>query len=430
MKSNFFSFVLFLCYSIYGYSQLNDFSIQTSVSNEICSNNGAILTTIQNGTIGASTVYKIYKLPNVVIPVSGLANATSLCSGDYKVVVTQTLGNDTLSKETFVTILDQKVTLTYSLSKDDSSSCNATASIIVNILTGAAKTYLLYQNNQLLVTQTTNKFTNLSAGIYKVRVIDFCDNAVPQVYNLILTPSILSISSSSSPMIASSCSNITVSNTITPSAGTNLAYPLTVVYTIHPPNNGANIVSSQIFATGPLDLLSLSKDFPVNNESYTFDLSVTDNCNRNTVSLGNSIDPNPKVTISDEVAKCGKFLTVAVSNFSPNYTVSFIVAPSDFVPTTLNSLYPGPFASSSNDYGDLNNRVPFGFYQVQITDACGRTAISNLLEVKDILLTINKGGVNKGCNALIGSIFVALQNNRKIVSAQIITTAPAAFFSC
>jgi gliding motility-associated-like protein len=429
MKAKFFSVVLFLCYSIFGYSQLNDFSIQTSVSNEICSNDGAISTTIQNGTIGASTVYKIYKLPNVVIPVSGLANATSLSAGDYKVVVTQTLGNDTLSKEAFVTILNQTVDLTFSLSKNDSSSCNLTGSIVVNVLTGTAATYLLYQNNQLLVTQTTNEFTNLSAGSYKIRVIDVCGNGVPQVYNLILTPSVLSISSSSSPIIASSCNNITVANAITPSAGTNLAYPLTVVYTIHPPNNAPNIISSQVFTTGPSDLLNLSKDFPVGNESYTFDLSVSDNCNRNTISLGNIIDPNPKVAISDKVSKCGKFLTVAISNFSPNYTVSFLVAPSNFVATTLNSVYPGPFASASNDYGDLNNSVPFGFYQVQIIDACGRIAVSNLLEIQDIQVTPTKNGRNKGCNALIGSLYIALPNNRKIVSAQIITTAPAAFLA-
>lgn len=418
-----------LFYSVVGFSQLNDFTIQTNVSNEVCSNNGAILTTIQNGTAGALTVYKVFKLPNIIIPVSGLANATSLSAGDYKVVVTQTLGNDTLSKEAFVTILNQIVDLTYSISKNDSSSCNQSGSIVVNVLTGTAASYLLYQNNQLLVTQTTNEFTNLSAGIYKIRVIDVCGNGVPQVYNLILTPSILSISSSSNPVVTTSCNNISVLNTISPSVGTNLAYPLTVVYTVHPPNNAPIIITTQVFTTGPSDLLSLTKDFPVNNDVFSFDLSVTDNCNRTALSAGNIIDPNPKVAISDKIAKCGKFLTVAVSNFSPNYSISFLVAPADFAATSLNALYPGPFAGASNDYGDANNRVPFGFYQVQITDACGRTAVSNLFEIKDIELTPLKSGKNKGCNSPIGNIYITLPNNRKIVSGQIITTAPAAFLA-
>ncbi|MBC7523500.1 MAG: T9SS type B sorting domain-containing protein [Flavobacterium sp.] len=427
------SLLLFLFFSTVGFCQLNDFSIQTTITNQGCSNSGKIKTEIQNGTLSASNVYKIFKLPNIIIPIQGSNTsepqfiATGLEAGDYKVVVTQTLGNATLSKETSVTILNQIVDLTYSLLKDDSSTCNQTGSIVVNVLTGNADTYFLYQNNQLVVTQTTNEFTNLSAGIYLVRIKDICGNIVPQVYNLILTPSSLSISNSSNPTFTSSCNNITVSNTITPSIGTNLAYPLTVIYTVHLPNNVPAIISSQIFTTGSSDLLNLSKDFPVNNEAFTFDLSVTDNCNRIALSPGNIIDPNPKVVLSDKVAKCGKLLTVAVSNFSPNYTISFLESPLDFVATTSNPLHPGPFASASNEYGDLNNRVPFGWYHVQIVDACGRTAISNRFEIKDIPLIPSKGGVNKGCNSLFGNIYIALPNNRKIVSAQIIITAPPAF---
>jgi gliding motility-associated-like protein len=429
MKFKFKIVSFFLFYSTVVFSQLNPFTIQTVVTNEVCQNKGAILTSLQNATTGASTVYKIYKLPNIIIPISGLANATSLTAGDYKVVVTQTLGNNTNSQETTVTILKQIVDLSFSLGANAGSSCNTSGSIIVTVLTGTAVTYNLYQNNQLLATQTTNEFTNLPAGTYKVRVVDNCGNGVPQVYTLILTPSVLSISPSYNPTTTSSCTNITVLNSISPSAGSNLAYPITVVYTIYPPNNAPIIITTQSFQSGLPELLELSKDFPIGNEAYTYDLSVTDNCGQNATSLGNLVDPNPKVVLSDNIAKCGKFLIVSVSNFSPPYTISFLTAPTNFVPTTFNSLHPGPFSNASIAYGDLANQVPFGQYKVQIIDACGRIAISNLLDVIDVPLIPKTSGKNEGCNAQHGTIKISLPENRKIVSAQIIITAPPAFLA-
>ena len=427
MKSKFKIVLLFLFYSTVSFCQLNNFTINAAVTNEVCQNKGGIFISLQNETVGASTIYKVYKLPNITVPVSGLENSTSLSAGDYKVEVTQTLGNDTLTKETSVTILNQIVVLSFSLSQNATSSCDVIGSIVVTVLTGTASVFELYKANQLLASQSTNEFANLTAGLYKIRVIDNCGYGIPQDFNLILTVSDLSISLSTNPLIATSCSNITVLNTITPTAGTNLVYPITVVYTIHPPNNAADIILNQIFINGLPDLLNLSMDFPVGNDAYTFDLSVTDNCQHNSVSLANPINPNPKVILSDHLSKCGRFLTVSVSNFFPDYTISFLTSPSGFSPNTLNSLHPGPFSNASTDYGDTTNQVPYGFYQVKIIDGCGRIVISELYEVIDIPLVPIKLGTNAGCNALFGNIFISLPENRKIVFAQIITTAPAEF---
>ena len=427
MKAKFYIVFLFFFYSTLGLCQLNDFTITTVVTNEVCQNKGGILISVQNETVGASLVYKVYKLPNTTIPVSGLANSTSLSAGDYKVEVTQTLGNETLTKEASVTILNQIVDLSFSLAQNATSSCGVSGSIVVTVLTGSATIYELYQSNQLLTSQSTNEFPNLVAGLYKVRVIDNCGYGVPQDYNLILTPSNLSISTATNPLIATSCNNISVINNITPTPGTNLVYPITVVYTIHPPNNAPDIISNQVFITGLPDILILSKDFPVNSEAYTFDLSVTDNCNRNFISSGNIIDPNPKVVLFDNLAKCGKFLSVLVSNFSPNFTISFQNAPAGFVATTFNSLNPGPFSIPSVDFGDLTHEVPVGIYQVKIVDGCGREAISEPFEVVDIILIPIKSAINNGCNSSAGKIFVSLPQSRKIVFAEIVTTAPSEF---
>ena len=427
MKAKFYIVFLFFFYSTLGLCQLNDFTITTVVTNEVCQNKGGILISVQNETVGASLVYKVYKLPNTTIPVSGLANSTSLSAGDYKVEVTQTLGNETLTKEASVTILNQIVDLSFSLAQNATSSCGVSGSIVVTVLTGSATIYELYQSNQLLTSQSTNEFPNLVAGLYKVRVIDNCGYGVPQDYNLILTPSNLSISTATNPLIATSCNNISVINNITPTPGTNLVYPITVVYTIHPPNNAPDIISNQVFITGLPDILILSKDFPVNNDSYSFDLSITDNCQINAVSLANPIDPNPKVILSENISKCGKFLTVSASNFLLNYTISFINSPIGFSPNTFNTAHPGPFSNPSTDYGDQTHEVPFGIYQVKIVDGCGREAFSDPFEVLDIALVPTKSAKNAGCDALFGSIFVSLPENRKIVFAQIITNAPAEF---
>lgn len=427
MKSKFKIVLLFLFYSTVSFCQLNNFTINVAVTNEVCQNKGAIFVSLQNQTNGASTVYKIYKLPNLTVPVSGLANSTSLSAGDYKVEVTQTLGNDTLTKETTVTILNQIVDLSFSLSQNATSSCGVSGSIVVTVLTGTAAVYELYKANLLLASQSTNEFANLIAGLYKIRVIDNCGYGIPQDFNLILTPSTLSISLATNPLIATSCNNIKVLNTISPTPGTDLVYPITVVYTIHPPNNAPDIITNQTFINGLPDLLNLSMDFPVGNDAYTFDLSVTDNCQHNSVSLANPIDPNPKVILSDNLSKCGRFLTISVSNFFTDYIISFETSPSGFSPNTLNTLHPGPFSNASTDYGDLTNQVPYGFYQVKIVDGCGRTANSELYEIKDVPLKPKKFGFNAGCNALFGNIYISLPDSRKIVSAQIITTAPDAF---
>ena len=427
MKAKAIIVIVSLFYSILSFSQLNDFTISTVVTNEMCQNNGAIFTSIQNGTVGASTVYKIYKLPNITLPISGLQNATSLSFGDYKVIVSQTLGNSTLTKETTVTILNQIINLSFSLGQNAISSCEVNGSIVVTILTGTASVYELFQGNQLLVSQSTNEFANLTAGLYKVRVIDNCGYGVPQDFNLILTPSNLNVSLASYPLIANSCNNIEVLNNISPTPGTNLVYPITVVYTIHPPNNAPNIISTQTYSSGLPELLVLSKIFPVGNESYTFDLSVTDNCQKNALSLANSIDPNPKVILSDNLSKCGRLLTVSVSNFSPDYSITFLNSPSGFSPNSLNPLQLGPFSSPSTDYGDATHQVPFGSYQVEIVDGCGRIAISALYEVLDIPLIPIKVASNSGCNSTSGNITVSLPDNRKIVFAQVITTAPSEF---
>ena len=103
-------------------------------------------------------------------------------------------------------------------------------------------------------------------------------------------------------------------------------------------------------------------------------LRVTDSCGKDFVLDGNIVGPFPKLVLTESLGECGgKFLTVKVSNYYPTYNISFTKSPSGFDPKAYNSTHPGPFSSGTTVYGGDTNTVPFGIYEVEITDSCGRT---------------------------------------------------------
>ena len=91
-----------------------------------------------------------------------------------------------------------------------------------------------------------------------------------------------------------------------------------------------------------------------------------------------TIDPNPTASLSGTPDPCGReFLKLAVTHFTPPFTVNFTAAPTGFNPLSYNTAYPGPFTQAAIDFGSLTNTVPFGNYTVEITDNCGRTATAS-----------------------------------------------------
>jgi gliding motility-associated-like protein len=90
----------------------------------------------------------------------------------------------------------------------------------------------------------------------------------------------------------------------------------------------------------------------------------------------------------------------------------------------FNATPQGPFTEATVNYGSNLNPVPFGNYVVQITDACGRIATSELL-IEFELPQPSAGAYNNGCFSLFGRINIAVPTT-KIVSATI-TAAPSTY---
>src|SRR5690606_16656278 len=66
------------------------------------------------------------------------------------------------------------------------------------------------------------------------------------------------------------------------------------------------------------------------------------------------------------------------SRHSPPYSVNFISAPTGFNPGLYNSAPLGPFSAPAI-YHNAIVPLPAGLYQVEITDACGRTATNQIV---------------------------------------------------
>ena len=419
----------YLLWSSVAFSQLAPFTLVVNSTNEFCLNNGTLSATTQNTTSGATITFQVFKLPNTTVPISTSASTNGLSAGSYQVVATQTLitptETQTNEQTATATITNQIVNLNFNITKSDVSSCGAFGTIIVNTVAGTPVSYEIISGPSTAPAQSSNEFPGLSAGKYQIRVFDNCGNSARKDYTLILIDPALSISGVSTPPILSSCTSLEVKNTIVVANGTNIAYPLQVVFTIHPPNGAPDIITNETLTGGNPTTFDYIQNVPINsNMQFTYDVQFTDACGKTYSKLGNIINPKPRATLSDIPGICGaKFLNVAVTNFLPPFTINFLQSPPGFNPTVYNGGHPGPFQTSPVFYGALTLAVPFGIYEVEITDGCGRTDTANF-DVRDVPVIPVSIGRNNGCGAVIGSITVTVPDGRKIVSA-IITNAPS-----
>ncbi len=419
-----YTIVFNLMLTAIGYAQLTAFSIQVVTTNETCKQNGLAVVTATNTTAGAQLLFSLYKLPNLTAPISSTTQniLSGLVSGNYSVVVSQTLGTLTNSQQQNFSIVDQVIPLSFSITPSITTNCDTTGNITVNTITGSGPfKYEIILGPLTFPPQQSNQFTGLPNGFYRIRVIDSCGAATVLDYTLAVGSPILNISVSGST-VSISCTTIAILNAITPPTGTTLVYPLSVVYTIHPPS-GPDQIITQNYPTGPPEALSLPLTLPLFlNAIYTYDIVVTDSCNHQFPSLGNIINPNPTASLSGTPDPCGReFLKLGVTHFTPPYTVNFTIAPAGFNPLSFNTAYPGPFTQAAIDFGSLTNTVPFGNYEVEITDICGRTVKTtyNILDVP--LVPIRSNGFATCLNAF-GTIKISIPKNRKLVSAIITAT--------
>lgn len=423
----FLTVVLCSVFALSSYAQLTDFTLSITKTDESCLGNGTLTFSVSNTTPLATFLYTIYQLPDTDVPVSVLSTnfLGSLNAGTYRVIATQMLNGLSNSKQQDIVINNTMVPLTYAVTAANQG-CTAGGKIIVNTLTGTASAFEILSGPVVRSQQASNEFDSLPQGTYNIRVINQCGVAVVQAYTLILTALPPVIADTSYPNAAlAGCSAVTVSNTISASAGSSISYPISVLYTLVPPNGDPPIVSTETISSGGASV-NVVKTVPLYGSTpYTYSMVYTDACGTVVTKSGNVVNPLPTITHQLTPNTCGQqFLTLHINNFMPPYNLAFVSAPASFSPAAYNGGFPGPYSSDEIVFGSLTQTLPEGPYEVSVTDACGRTG-SVSFNVINTLPPPTATGRNNGCFATVGRI-TATASPRFIVSA-IISVAPPAY---
>ncbi|WP_162926895.1 T9SS type B sorting domain-containing protein [Flavobacterium psychrotrophum] len=416
-------FVLLLCFLYTGVNaQLANFSLEITKTNETCRGNGSLTFSVSNTTPNAAILYKVFKMPNASSPLTIQENNyfTGLVAGTYKVVAIQSFGSLLNTQEKQVVIENNITPLTFSISSLNRN-CTSGGAIVLSASSGTIAECEILSGPVRRSRQTDLTFDNLPSGIYNVRAFNECGIGKVKTFALSVVNATLNISDPEFNDAGMPCDSIMVSNKITPSAGA-INYPLAVRQRIYPMDmSGNDIVVDYVFQTGNPDLQVITTRMPRHlTQSYTYDIEVIDYCGNPYQKNDNVVDPSISLKLSTGEAPCAeKYLILNASMFKGSYTVNFLNAPADFNPADYNATPQGPFTTATVNFGGVNNSVPFGTYEVEITDSCGRTVKESILiEFKKPVPSV--GGSNNGCFSLFGSISI-LSPPQKIVSATLLS---------
>lgn len=422
--------LLALFCTVFSYAQLPNFTLHVNITDETCPGNGS-LEMLTPGTDPAATVtYVVYALPNTTSPIanSTVNTISGLVHGDYRIVATQTLaGNTPNSQTTDVTIANLLNPLVLSPPQVFPAGCINNGSVTINTSSGVPVSYEILSGPVAAGLQSSPVFGGLAAGTYVFRVYDNCGDASVVTY---LVGSVSGSDPSwgeSQPSFLVSCSQITLTNSLTPGAGSSLAFPITVVYTVNPPGGAAPIVQTITMASGDVAGQEFITTFPYyENTPYSYSVAVTDACGNHYDYENIQINKPFKFDFNSKPGECGEYyISFALANFIPPVTVNFLSAPAGFVPVDFNAAHPGPYSADTISYGSSLNPVPYGYYNVELTDGCGRTVTKDhTVEFVDPNLTILIDQ-HAGCDSFRSAVKFAI-TGYKIVSASI-TAGPVAY---
>jgi gliding motility-associated-like protein len=403
------------------------FTFSVVTTPETCAGN-ATLTFSAAAVDPAGTIeYFVYKLPDTVVPYATVTstNLSGLTGGDYLIIAKESVNNVVTSQQQQnVTIVSSVQPLQFTVISQNQT-CATTSTITVNVTSGVASNYEIFFGPVLFPVQTSNTFSNLPVGVYKIRVFDACGIGVVSTFNVLLNPTGLSVTN---PVYSltnpPSCNSIIATQTITPNLGTVISYPLTIKYTIHPPGGGADIIYNQIISTGSSASIDVLQQIPTyNNQIYNYDIEIMDACNaiHNSSFLYNhSIIINPTVV---NMTCNNLYIRLNIENFTPPYTLTFNSMPTGFNPVLYNSSYP-IFSSNLIEFGSTTQFVPFGFYDISLIDSCGNIA-NTTFNFSTIIGDVLSAGFNNGCTTNSGKIVINIPNFN--IGSAIITSAPASY---
>lgn len=372
LRQIFFPFV-FLLLSQQAFCQLPAFALTVTKTDETCTANGTLNFTVSGTVTGSSVIYRIFRLPDVTTPISVLsANVfTGLVAGNYRVVATQSLGNDSSTQQRDITIDSRISILQFALEGQDEI-CGNDAKITVRVYGGTAASYSIIGGPLLRPEQLSNEFTSLIAGTYQVQVTDSCDQSFVRSFVISLRQAGLEFIFANTNI--SNCTTTQISCRVMAASNNIIAYPLIVTYAVHPPT-GPDIVSTETIAIGGSNGITMDKIIPFFRDSdYSYTISITDRCANNYVftrQVDRDISDNARLNL---VGCDNAAFVLSPSNTVMPFRVNFLSGPANFNPLDFNQGHPGDFYDSVTYYNPTIS-FPSGEYSYSITDSCGRTKI-------------------------------------------------------
>lgn len=390
MKSSLIKLLLFFVLTVqYSYSQLADFNLTVTKTDESCTGNGTLTFQTSNTTAGATIIFSVYLLPDVTNPIVVTTNnsISGLSSGNYRVIALQSLGDLSNSQQYDITINDTRVQLVYQANSNPMLCYLTNGIITVNVSQGTALTYEIISGPITKPPQASNLFTNMVPGTYVIRVNDSCGDGIVQTHTINqLEDDNLEIEvvlpGDNEYCTLVDCSTRTITAIVTSIEGTTIHYPIEVQAVVNPPDGSAPIVISQVITSGPPTELIIEIQIPYYNvESYTFYLKAIGTCGEAYLSELSTLDISSSFeTAESYTINCDPIIVIfKLCNLIPPFTLNFLTAPAGFDPALFNPNNLGPFngyfaSYSSNDTA----QIPYGNYVVQLTDSCGTIATSEI----------------------------------------------------
>jgi gliding motility-associated-like protein len=416
-------FLLFFL-SVPVYAQLPAFNLTVTPVDETCNGNGSLSFNVSNATPGATFTYSVYLQPDLNNPVrvTKANTVNSLKAGSYTVIAIESLdGKSYVVRKEDIVIANKITDLQFFITSTTRDCDDNGGEITVNVTAGTAVQYqIIGDPNRGL--QSSNVFTGLTSGTYTIGVVDNCGNQKPLTYTLAVNDAVPTISQPQFENLSENdCETITIKNSISYPSGAVITYPITITYTIHPPDGAADIIVVKQFSSGLPNLLEFSNTFnDVDGSPYTYDISVTNGCGLTFGQDGMSVNPPMSVSAGKILVPCGRYyINVNVNYARPSYVVQLTSATNPaFNAADYNANYPKPFNDSSINFGSTTNPVPEGNYQISVTDACGRTKETEITIKYEELIPIVQA-VNDGCFSSIGDFNISIPD-LKIVSATIV----------
>ena len=421
------SLVLFLC-TFCAYAQLPDFTLTVTPTPQTCFGNGQLSFSVTGTNSAASIDYSVYLLPNTTTAITVTTDnvATGLGAGDYLVVATQSLGAESNTSSTEVTIANQVVPLSYTPTPTHVR-CGNDGTITVNVNSGNPVSYEIIDGPVTVPLQSDNVFNNLPVGIYVVRTYDDCGEGVVVTIQLVQINTNVLLGDVTIPTAElPDCNTITVGNTYAMSSNDEeIFWPLTYEYTVYPPGGGTPTIVTEVLLSGyeKLDPTDFTANIPFYyDQEYYYDLEVTDVCGNVFTVNNNVVNQDLGFALSTSIEEC-TFLSFKLDPFiyvGP-ITVNFIDAPVGFNPSDFSAEHP-TFASEA-EYKSSTASVPLGNYTVEITDACGRsyTDTFTVMEPENQLQVIT----DYACGSSAGTIQIWIQG--RVIETITMISAPAEY---